>query len=128
MGLCDLAPEEIKEIEARGDGPEAEGPVAAGTQGQDGENEALAKGKKKRVREKMTSPFWKWFKKGPPREDGFYDAICIFCGAKFKMGNGKGTGSMKNHFEKACTKVPKGKRQKTDALQKYLQASTDEGI
>ncbi|KAJ1688578.1 hypothetical protein LUZ63_019968 [Rhynchospora breviuscula] len=80
--------------------------------------------KKRKQREKMISKYWQYFTKGETREDGFYDAKCNFCGHIYDMGNGRGTGSLMHHFEKACKKVPKSMRQKPNALQKLLQAGT----
>ncbi|KAJ1691751.1 hypothetical protein LUZ63_015906 [Rhynchospora breviuscula] len=80
--------------------------------------------KKRKKREKMTSKYWQYFTRGEPKEDGFYEAKCKFCGHIYDMGNGRGTGSLMHHFKKSCKKVPKSLRHKPNALQKLLQAGT----
>ena len=78
--------------------------------------------KKRRFRDKMTSPAWEHFEKGEVDADGFYDAKCIYCGHVIIMGNGKGTSSMDNHWRRACTKIPAEIRKSKDPKQKLLKA------
>jgi BED zinc finger len=47
---------------------------------------------------------WQHFKKGIVQTDGFYDAICNYCGQVYQMGNQRGTGSLKHHWTKTYMK------------------------
>lgn len=125
MGLDPLyTPDQIERIQQQADPgavptgavpPAPDGPVPVGTQ------------PKKRNREKMTSIYWKHFTKGIRRADNSYDATCIYCGKVYPMGKQKGTGSLRNHINKSCKKVPHTVRHKPDALQRMLQAGSSTG-
>ncbi|KAJ1691138.1 hypothetical protein LUZ63_015293 [Rhynchospora breviuscula] len=113
-------PEEIQRIENEARQADGETQVPE-TQVPDPDPEST---KKRKKREKMTSKYWQYFTRGEPKEDGFYEAKCKFCGHIYDMGNGRGTGSLMHHFKKSCKKVPKSLRHKPNALQKLLQAGT----
>jgi BED zinc finger len=70
----------------------------------------------------MTSEVWQHFKKCPVQTDGFYDAICNYCGQIYQMENQRDTGSLKHHCTKACKK--KSNKHKPDKLQRLLQSGS----
>jgi hypothetical protein len=119
MGLdSNYAPDEIQRIITDASIAETQDIGAVATAPQDQVPEPT---RKRKTREKMTSKAWKYFKKGPTRPDGFYDATYIYCGKVYEMGNSRSTGSLKHPVEKGCKKRSSLKKHKPDALQKLLQ-------
>ena len=84
--------------------------------------------KKRKTREKLTSPAWEHFRKGPVAADGSYPSICLYCGQQYPMGNSRSTSNMIHHYKYGCTKFPFDKMVKKDAKQGLLQFQAETGM
>jgi hypothetical protein len=116
MGLDPAyTPEEIQRIEEGADAP-----VAV-----DGADAPVDGAKKRKFREVLTAEAWQYFTQGIRKSNGMYDATCNYCGKVYRMGQRRGTGSLKHHYQGGCKKMPRSKRQKeNDPLQMLLKTGT----
>ncbi|KAJ1696371.1 hypothetical protein LUZ63_004883 [Rhynchospora breviuscula] len=73
--------------------------------------------KKRKFVKDLKAEVWKYFTKGVEQDDGSYTAVCNYCGEIYKMGNSRGTGSLRHHYKSGCKKMP---RNSHDKLQKML--------